>query len=300
MIFSLLIMDNNKVIDIYSKKRLFKKAYSYIESAELFLEEKDRAVPLLLKALKIANYDLKQQIILLLCSLAKQEVAEPLYKMIVDPDTDQNVRHLASIHLSITFPFLKNPQPLIANLLEDLKSPDPQLRMNAGFALGWQGNTKAAIPLIELLYDPDIEVQQTAVNALSNLRDDRVLSLMLERLEHGPIEQKRCILFNLWRFYSRQKEVIPVYLKYLDHEEADLRLDALVLLGLITDINNHVPVYRKCLSDQDPNIRALALKRLGELDRERLLELRGEIELMLSDPHMKVKQAVLNILKKLS
>lgn len=293
-------MDNNKVIDIYSKKRLFKKAYSYIESAELFLEEKDRAVPLLLKALKIANYDLKQQIILLLCSLAKQEVAEPLYKMIVDPDTDQNVRHLASIHLSITFPFLKNPQPLIANLLEDLKSPDPQLRMNAGFALGWQGNTKAAIPLIELLYDPDIEVQQTAVNALSNLRDDRVLSLMLERLEHGPIEQKRCILFNLWRFYSRQKEVIPVYLKYLDHEEADLRLDALVLLGLITDINNHVPVYRKCLSDQDPNIRALALKRLGELDRERLLELRGEIELMLSDPHMKVKQAVLNILKKLS
>lgn len=293
-------MDNNKVIDIYSKKRLFKKAYSYIESAELFLEEKDRAVPLLLKALKIANYDLKQQIILLLCSLAKQEVAEPLYKMIVDPDTDQNVRHLASIHLSIIFPFLKNPQPLIANLLEDLKSPDPQLRMNAGFALGWQGNTKAAIPLIELLYDPDIEVQQTAVNALSNLRDDRVLSLMLERLEHGPIEQKRCILFNLWRFYSRQKEVIPVYLKYLDHEEADLRLDALVLLGLITDINNHVPVYRKCLSDQDPNIRALALKRLGELDRERLLELRGEIELMLSDPHMKVKQAVLNILKKLS
>lgn len=293
-------MDNNKVIDIYSKERLFKKAYSYIESAELFLEEKDRAVPLLLKALKIANYDLKQQIILLLCSLAKQEVAEPLYKMIVDPDTDQNVRHLASIHLSIIFPFLKNPQPLIANLLEDLKSPDPQLRMNAGFALGWQGNTKAAIPLIELLYDPDIEVQQTAVNALSNLRDDRVLSLMLERLEHGPIEQKRCILFNLWRFYSKQKEVIPVYLKYLDHEEADLRLDALVLLGLITDINNHVHVYRKCLSDQDPNIRALALKRLGELDRERLLELRGEIELMLSDPHMKVKQAVLNILKKLS
>lgn len=222
-------MDNNKVIDIYSKERLFKKAYSYIESAELFLEEKDRAVPLLLKALKIANYDLKQQIILLLCSLAKQEVAEPLYKMIVDPDTDQNVRHLASIHLSIIFPFLKNPQPLIANLLEDLKSPDPQLRMNAGFALGWQGNTKAAIPLIELLYDPDIEVQQTAVNALSNLRDDRVLSLMLERLEHGPIEQKRCILFNLWRFYSKQKEVIPVYLKYLDHEEADLRLDALGL-----------------------------------------------------------------------
>lgn len=63
--------------------------------------------------------------------------------------------------------------------------------------MGWEGNTQAAIPLIELLYDSDIRVQQTAVNALSNLRDDRILSLMLERLEHGPLEQKRCILFNL-------------------------------------------------------------------------------------------------------
>lgn len=293
-------MDNYKIIDFYSKERLVKKAHSYIESAGLFLEEKDRALPLLLKALKIADYDLKQQIILLLCSLAKQEAAEPLYRIIVDPDIDQDLRHLASIHLSILFPFLKNPEPLIAHLLEDLKSPDPKLRMNAGFALGWKGNTKAAIPLIELLYDPDIEVQQTAVNALSNLRDDRILSLLLERLEHGPKEQKRCILFNLWRFYSKQKEVIPVYLKYLNHEEADLRLDALVLLGLITDINNQVAVYLKCLSDKEPNIRALALKRLGELDRERLLELMGEIEPMLADPHMKVKQAVLNILKKLS
>jgi hypothetical protein len=39
---------------------------------------------------------------------------------------------------------------------------------------------------------------------------------------------------------------------------------------------------------------------LGEFGRKGLLELRGEIEPMLADPHMKVKQAVLNILKKLS
>jgi hypothetical protein len=34
------------------------------------------------------------------------------------------------------------------------------------------------------------------VNTIANLRDDRILSLMLERLEHGPMEQKRCILLN--------------------------------------------------------------------------------------------------------
>ncbi|MBW1675974.1 MAG: HEAT repeat domain-containing protein [Deltaproteobacteria bacterium] len=48
--------------------------------------------------------------------------------------------------------------------------------MHAAFVLGWEGNARAAIPLIELLYDSDIRVQQTVVNALSNLRDDRILT----------------------------------------------------------------------------------------------------------------------------
>ncbi|HUT83936.1 MAG TPA: HEAT repeat domain-containing protein [Thermodesulfobacteriota bacterium] len=58
-------------------------------------------------------------------------------------------------------------------------------------------------------------------------------------------------------------------------------------------------VYRNCLRDEDPYVRALALKRLGELSRQDLLKLKEEIKQMLSDPHMKVKQAALNILKKL-
>jgi HEAT repeat protein len=197
-------MKNSNVIDFKPKERLLEKAGSYIESIELFLEEQDEAVPLLLKALEHADHELKHEIILLLGSFAKQEMAWPLYQMITDPDEDEELRRDASIQLSVISPFLKEPQPLIDHLLEDIKSPDPELRLHAAFALGWEGNLQAAIPLIELLYDSDIRVQQTAVDALSNLRDDRILSLMLERLEHGPMEQKRCILLNLWRFYSRR------------------------------------------------------------------------------------------------
>ncbi|MBW1674223.1 MAG: HEAT repeat domain-containing protein, partial [Deltaproteobacteria bacterium] len=184
-------------------------------------------------------------------------------------------------------------------LLEDLKSPHAELRIYAAFALGWEGNTQAAIPLIELLYDSDIRVQQTAVNALSNMRDDRIFRLMLERLEHGPFEQKRCILLNLWRFYSKHKEVISVYLTYLNHEDADLRFNALVLLGSITEAKDYVSVYRRCLRDKDTRIRALALKELNEANREDLLGFKDEIEEMLSEPDMKVKQAAINILKRL-
>jgi HEAT repeat protein len=201
--------------------------------------------------------------------------------------------------LSVISPFLKEPQPLIDRLLEDIKSPDPELRLHAAFALGWGGNLQAAIPLIELLYDLDIRVQQTAVNALSNLRDDRILSLMLERLEHGPLEQKRCILLNLWRFYSKREEVISIYLRYLDHENADLRFDALVLLATMTEAGEHIATYRKCLKDKDPRIRALALKELNEVSRKDVLGLKEEIEGMLSDPDMEVKKAAMKILKKL-
>jgi HEAT repeat protein len=292
-------MKNSNVIDFKPKERLLEKAGSYIESIELFLEEQDEAVPLLLKALEHADHELKHEIILLLGSFAKQEMAWPLYQMITDPDEDEELRRDASIQLSVISPFLKEPQPLIDHLLEDIKSPDPELRLHAAFALGWEGNLQAAIPLIELLYDSDIRVQQTAVDALSNLRDDRILSLMLERLEHGPMEQKRCILLNLWRFYSRREEVISVYLRYLDHKDADLRFDALVVLATMTEAGERVATYRKCLGDKDPRIRALALKELNEVSTKDLLELRDKFRDMLSDPDMQVKKAAMKILKKL-
>ena len=290
---------NKKIIDFASKEHLFKKVELYIESIELFLEEQDKAVPMLLKALKYADQELKHEIILLLGSWAKQEVAWPLYEILTDIKENKDIRNSASIELSVIFPFLKEPQPLLDRLLEDIKSPHVELRIYAAFALGWEGNTQAAIPLIELLYDSDIRVQQTAVNALSNMRDDRIFSLMLERLEHGPFEQKRCILLNLWRFYSKHKEVISVYLTYLNHENADLRFNALVLLGSITEVKDYVPVYRRCLRDKDPRIRALALRELNEANRDDLLGFKEEIEKLLSEPDMKVKQAAMNILKRL-
>lgn len=292
-------MKNSNVIDFEPRERLFEKVRSYIESVELFLEERDKAVPLLLKALKYADQKLKHKIILLLGSFAKQEVAWPLYRMLVDPDESEEVRNDASIQLSVITPFLEDPEPLTDRLLEDIRSPDLELRLYAVFALGWEGNARAAIPLIELLYDSDIRIQQTAVNALSNLRDDRILSLMLERLEHGPLEQKRCILLNLWRFYSKRDKVVSIYLKYLNHEETDLRFDALVLFSLVTETSEHIPVYRKCLGDKDHRIRALSLKQLCEVSSEDLLGLKEEIQQMLSDPDMEVKKGAMEILKKI-
>jgi HEAT repeat protein len=292
-------MKKDRVIKFEPKERILGKAKKYVDSVESFLEDGDPAVPLLLKAMKLADRDLKYEIMLLLGSFAKEAVVWPLFELMTDASESEEIRHDAATHLSVIGPFLKNPQALADRLREEIESSDAERRFHATFALGWRGNSQAAISLIERLYDSDDRVQQTAVNALCNLRDDRVLDLLLDRLNNGPVEQKRVILFNLWRFHFNREKVTAVYLKYLEHENPDLRFDALVCLGPITEVQDHLDLYRKRLSDKDARIRELALKRLAE-DAGKIARqsLRAEIELLLDDPDMKVKSAALSILSK--
>ncbi len=292
-------MKKNRVIEFDSRERILEKAKKYVESLDLFSREADQAIPLLLKALKYADRDLKHSIMLVLGSFAKEELVWPLHDVMTDPSENEEIRHDAAIQLSVIGPFLKDPQPLRDKLLKDIENSDAERRLHATFALGWEGNFQAAIPLIERLYDSEVRIQQTAVNALFNLRDDRTLRLLLDRLDHGPLEQKRSILLNLWRFYSKKEEVREVYLNYLEHKDPGLRFDALVCLGPITEVEKYLEVYRRCLKDRDGWIRELALKRLAEEVGESVLEsLRGEIEPLLKDSDIKVQKAALKILEK--
>jgi HEAT repeat protein len=241
---------------------------------------------------------LKHRIILLLGGFAKEEIAWPLYEMMTDITEDEMVRHDASIQLSVTMPFLCQPQPLIDRLILDLRGDEPELRANAAFALGWEGNTQAAISLIELLYDPEPQVQQAAVNALANLQDDRIFGLLLERLDNADLEQRRSILYNLWRFGSKRNEATQVYLQCIDRENEELRFDALVLLGLVSNTCEHLKVYRKCMTDADSRIRELAFRELAAFPAHELACIRDEIKVGLTDPEMTVKRAAVRTLKK--
>jgi HEAT repeat protein len=239
-------MKKNAVIELEPKARILEKARKYIESIESFLDDGDQAASLLLRAMKHADRDLKREIMLVLGSFAKEKVLWPLYDLMTDSLEDEDIRHDAAIQLSAIGPLIKNPQPLIDRLLEEIKSSDPERRLHATFAIGWEGNFQAATSLIGRLYDADTRVQQTAVNALCNLRDDRILDLLVDRLEHGPVEQKSTILFNLWRFDSKGERVRQIYLKCLEHEAPDIRFEALVCLGPITETRDYPQVYRKC------------------------------------------------------
>ena len=293
-------MKKAKVILFQSRARIQKKAQVYLEDPQRFLEEREQAVPLLLKALKHVDPNFKSRIILLLGGLAGKDIVWPLYNLLTDPGEDEEVRHDAAIQLSVTGSFLKNPQALVDRLVIALKNTDPIVRAGAAFALGWRGNATAAIPLIELLYDPDEQVQQSAVNALSNLEDDRILGLLLDRLNHASLEQRRSILYNLWRFSDQRETVAEVYLRVLEHTEDELRVDALVLLGMIGGMKHHLPAYRKFLEDSNARIRELAYKELAGLPPQELVGFRSDIEAGLADPEARVKQAALKAFQKMS
>jgi HEAT repeat protein len=293
-------MKKAKVILFQSRARIQKKAQVYLEDPQRFLEEREQAVPLLLKALKHVDPNFKSRIILLLGGLAGKDIVWPLYNLLIDPGEDEEVRHDAAIQLSVTGSFLKNPQALVDRLVIALKNTDPIVRAGAAFALGWRGNAAAAIPLIELLYDPDEQVQQSAVNALSNLEDDRILGLLLDRLNHASLEQRRSILYNLWRFSDQRETVAEVYLRVLEHTEDELRVDALVLLGMIGGMKHHLPAYRKFLEDSNARIRELAYKELAGLPPQELVGFRSDIEAGLADPEARVKQAALKAFQKMS
>jgi HEAT repeat protein len=294
-------MKKSRVIKFDSKERILIKARNYVESVETFLNESEQAIPVLIKAMKLGDRDFKREIMLLLGSFAKEPVVWPLYDLMTDPAESEEIRHDAAIQLSVIGPLLKNSQPLVDRLLQEIGSVDAQRRLHAIFAIGWEGNFQAATSLVERLFDGDSEVQQTAVNALCNLRDDRILDLLLDRLSHGPFEQKRIILFNLWRFYSKREKVTQVYIEFLEHEDPELRFVALVCLKPLTDGGNYVELYRKRLTDQDSRIRALALKRLADEAAETVLQsLRAEVDDLLNDPDMEVKRAAVTILKKIN
>ncbi len=292
-------MSSDKVIHFDSHRRLLDKAIDYLEDIEAFLSDIEHAVPLLLKVLKSeADDDLKQKIIMLLGGFARHQVAFPLFDLMCDASQSDEIRHTAAIQLSVTASLLEFPEALVERLLSQLNHPDPQHRANATFALGWEGNHRAAIALIGKLYDADPAVQQAAVNALSNLGDERILDLLIDRLQHGSLEQKRCIIYNLWRFHGQQERILQVYRRYIHHPDPELRFDALVLMSTMSETVQELDAYLDLLQDPDERVRRLALERLEELPRERLAEVAERLRPLADDISGKVRRTARRLLRR--
>lgn len=68
----------------------------------------------------------------------------------------------------------------LPTLLEFLKSPDADLRMQAALALGEQRDSATVPDLLEALNDPDVNVRYHVIEALGKIRDTRATERLLE------------------------------------------------------------------------------------------------------------------------
>lgn len=286
--------DNIIQFDVH--ERLLAKVRSYIYGVDKLIREGDEAIDVLLRAYPLAKDDLKIKIVLLLGTLASPAVVDPLLTIMRNDAGSEAIRQAAAIQLSVVGEVLSDSEPLAHQLLEVLQSGSTFERANAAFALGWQDNLQAAPFLIDCLFDAESEVQQAAVNALSNIQDDRLFSVLTDRLHKSSKEQQRNILYNLGQFSSRYKEIVQICKDYLLNRDSDLRYDALVVHNTVADPNESVTVLEKCLDDPDERIRERALVTLAAVDHHLLAELEPEVRKLLNDNSSLVRRAAVRLI----
>ena len=287
---------SEKVIRFDADQRLLSKVRAYLSALDELISDGNQAVDLLVKAFGVADEDLKIKIVILLGSVARPQVAWSLLDILRDPDQSETVRQAAAIQISVMGAALKDKYALVEQLRADLQAEAPFLRAMAAMALGWEGNTQAAPDLIDCLSDDDIEVQQAAVNALSNLHDDSLFTKLAQRLQKGGKEQQRSILYNLSHFPSRYGEAAQICRTFVHHNDPDLRYDALVVLHILSDAIRESDINDHCLEDSDARIRELALTHLRRIDRLRLKKIMPKVRRLVNDPQARVRQAATRLI----
>ncbi|MFZ1986165.1 MAG: HEAT repeat domain-containing protein [Desulfatitalea sp.] len=289
---------SDAIIPLDVQSRLLAKARSYVVALDQLLLDGEQAIDVLVRALPLADNDLKLKIVLMLGTMADFQVIGPLCNIMRDWSLAESLRHAASVQLSLVGGMVKGPESenLAAGLISDLESDNPIVRANAAFALGWDGNLKAVAPLVNALCDEDLEVQQAAVSALSNINDDRLFTALAERLKCGAKEQQRCILYHLCGFSDRQAVVAEICGEYLGHKDADLRYDALVVLDAVSEGEKPLAIYLRCIEDDDPRIREQALLLLSQADKQRLKPMAARVQPLVLDPCANIRQAAVRLL----
>jgi HEAT repeat protein len=291
-------MTQTTIIPFNANSRLLAKAQAYLSALDQLILDGDQAVQALIRALDVADSELKLKIVLMLGAMAATEVITPLYTIMTDRRHNEAIRHAAAVQLSLVAGSLpaNQTEALAEGLIADLGHTDPEIRANAAYALGWEGNRRAIPELLDILCDEDMEVQQAAVSALSNIRDERLFATLADRLMRGTKEQQRCILYHLGFFSSKQAEVVRICTRYLSNPDADLRYDALVVIDAIMGEDKSVPLFLQSLRDSDARIREKALVYLTAVEEHLLKEATAHIRPLLQDPSPAIRQAAIRLM----
>jgi len=150
------------------------------------------------------------------------------------------------------------------DLIEQLRSGDPELQREAAFHAGEQACEEAVADLAELLQSPNLGVQEAADAAMRRIGGSGAVRsvIPLLRTEEAPA---RNLAMDILREIGNQD--FPALVELLHDDDADVRIFASDILGSTDNTMAVNPLCEALLKDPEVNVRYQAAVSLGDLGR---------------------------------
>ena len=155
----------------------------------------------------------------------------------------------------------------VPGVLEQLRSPEAGVRMQAAHVLSKIGDPEHAEHLLPVVADADPGVAVKAYRAAANTGHPSVVPALAGRLGHGDLEQRDALTSA---FATLGESGVGVLVAALSDAEASVRTHAAETLGhLGTPLaDGAAAALRGLLDDPDAEVRFVAVTALGELAPE--------------------------------
>lgn len=162
----------------------------------------------------------------------------------------------------------ENPVKTLAELIEESKHENPNIRWAAAYELNEQIDEAVVEPLIQLLNDTDLRVQEIAVCALVKRGVQRALKQII--LTPFPFDEN--LRDELVKLLNQQQTGVESLILALDNPDRIVRCNAIRLLGRCSD-DTAAEKLLSLLHDPDAHIRIIAAQTLEKNPRQQAIEL---------------------------
>ncbi len=153
-------------------------------------------------------------------------------------------------------------QGIIDDLLAQLEARNTWRRAEAAESLGRLRIERAVPALITALDDPDEDVRTVAARGLAAVGDPRAITPLARALADPSRWTLSLVAENLM---AMGPDVVPPLLDMLSHDEHNVRVSVVRILGEIRDPAATPPLVGILLSEDNLNLRAQAAAALGRL-----------------------------------
>lgn len=234
-----------------------------------------RAVKALALWLPRAGPELRPEVMLALGTLGGPEAVAALIPYLSDQE--------ASARLASAEALSKAGESVAAVLVDALDDAQPEVRRKIAAGLGQLDDPTAVPALIASLQDDDREVRLQAAGALAKIGDTRAVEPLLDRLTAQEDYARVQIVCVIGLGDLRDPRAIPALVRILEVGDPIFRSAAAESLGKIglpgfASTDAILPLTT-ALRDQDPFVRRLAVRALGQIaDRRALVPLRGILQ----------------------